>query len=441
MVASKAVARLPLALVVALGLAAPTPSRAEPAEADPASPAESALLPNGLASPYPTLRVFRGFGRCLGRGKRPSRHTGTWRSHEHEGLDLGGLGPDGGLGTAVRSITRARVVDVARVTDDPHRYGVPDLRDGEVERDRARYPRRFELAGYGLVHFFTRSRGYWRTGNMVVTLGLDPPLVGHEIRYLHLGAAHPDLAVGDELAPGQELGVLGGTAVQDAAPHLHLDIRDPDGEAVDPAPLLGLAPSAWCGAPRTRALADRRAFTAAAGDHDWRPTTWAPALGRPGLPGRALAPIDLLRTPAPLVAVGLVPAGTRFWHELALVQPCRAALYAEDFASGAYGGHAWRVPAWRGQVFDVDVAFTARDAPATFAVTTDDRLVSPTDLTDPESPVVAERTGERVRIEVRHTTDLFVSVLAPPPAEAATDYRLTITDRCRGPFVKQLSQP
>src|SRR5690606_23663698 len=138
-----------------------------------------------------------------------------------------------------------------------------------------------------------------RTGNMVVTVGLDGRLANHRIRYMHLGAARPDLKVGDIVEAGEEIGILGGTAVQEADPHVHIDIRDPDGEAVDVAPLIGLVTSAWCGVPRTQALLDAQAFKAVA-RVPWRATHWAPPVGVAGREGRALPTIDLLRTPGPL---------------------------------------------------------------------------------------------------------------------------------------------
>ena len=351
-------------IAIAACLALAHPSFAHAAEPTPRPPvADAVMLPNGLALPYPTLRVFRAFGRCKGIGKRPARWQGAWKSHDHEGIDLGGLGPDGGLGSAVRSLTRARVVEIAKGDDLPPKFGITDRRDGPLERDGETYPRSFDLRGYGLVHFFTRARGWYRTGNMVVTVGVAEPgarLANHRIRYMHLGAARPDLKVGDLLEPGEELGVLGGTAVQDAAPHVHIDIRDPDGESVDVAPLIGLVTSAWCGVPRRQALIDAQAFRAmgspsgllpeaAAGKSAWRPDSWAPPVGDPTLvSGRALPPVDLLRTPAPLVAAGIVPARARFWHDVLVPPPCTPYVVEEDFSSGAYAGHAWRLRALRG---------------------------------------------------------------------------------------------
>lgn len=427
--------------LLCLLLAPASPARAE--EVRPAL-AGAVILPNGLALPYPTLRVFRAFGRCKRAGKRPERWQGPWRSHEHEGIDLGGVGPHGGLGTAVRSLTRAKVTAIVHGDDRPAQYGVIDRRDGEAWRDGERYPRALSLAGYGTVHFFTRARGWYRTGNMVVTEGLEGPLAGHRIRYMHLGAARPDLVVGDVLEAGEELGVLGGTAVQDAAPHVHIDVRDREGEAVDVAPLIGLRTSAWCGVPRERALADRRAFKAAAGKRRWRPDTWAPAAGAVGVAVDAprLAPIDLLRTPAPLVAAGLVDARARFWHDVIVAAPCTARVVEEDFASGAYAGHAWKLRVLRGQVYDLDVrSEEAARAPRYALVEQGGARVlhvggapvpapAPPASDDDEAEAITVSTpfddASKVRIEARETSEVLITVLAQ-----AEPYRVTVQERCR----------
>lgn len=403
-----------------------------------------ALMPNGLALPYPTLRVFRAFGRCKRAGIRPDHWRGPWRTHHHEGIDLGGLGPDGGLGSAIRSMTRARIVEIAYGDDLPAKFGFIDTRDGDTMRDGITYPRAFAVAGYGLVRFFTRARGWFRTGNMVVTVGLEGRLKGHEIRYMHLGAARPDLSVGDILEPGEELGVLGGTAVQTDAPHLHLDIRSPDGEAVDVAPLIGLVPSAWCGVPRKVALADRAAFQAAARGINWRPKTWAPPRGNPDLvveSPRPLPALDLLRTPQALVDAKLVTAGTRFWHELFMPRPCSSMTIEEDFSSGAYGGHAWKLYVQKGQTFSVHVTSKAAEPPR-FAlvdqvagtVATARPTYTPTLDSTLEGPPPPETRGVRVTHQDDHRTDfeavatsnLLITVLAQDEP-----YVLTVTERCR----------
>lgn len=416
----------PFIAIAALAIACASPARAEP----PRSPtADAVMLPSGLALPYPTLRVFRAFGRCIQSRKRPDHWPGAWRTHNHEGIDLGGLGPDGGLGSAVRSLTRARVVEIAHGDDLPPKYGVIDRRPGDALRDDIAYPRSFALDGYGLVHFFTRARGWYRTGNMVVTVGLDGRLKDHEIRYMHLGAARPDLAVGDVLAPGEELGVLGGTGVQEDAPHLHLDIRDPEGEAVDVAPLIGLVTSAWCGVPRRVALEDRRQFLAAAAGRDWRPDTWAPPVGGPdraNLGGRALAPIDLLRTPPPLVTAGLVPARARFWHEVLIPTPCTPYVVEEDFSSGAYAGHAWRLRLLRGQSYDLKVSAQGGANAPRFAVVdqTGQHLCHPA-ATPSTALAVSAIDPEHVRLDATAPTDALIAVLGAEP------YRITLTERCR----------
>jgi murein DD-endopeptidase MepM/ murein hydrolase activator NlpD len=282
--------RLALGLLSGLALAglaraAPSPER----------------LPSGVALPYPTAHVFRGFGRC--RGER----------HRHEAIDLGGVGPDGGLGTPVRSMVRAEIVMIGSGHTRPREFGRPLKGRGKVVRGGRKLPRTKEIPGYGEVHFFTLGRGKWRSGTLVETLGLEPPLAGHRIRYLHLGAVRPDLGPGDVVMAGEEIGLLGGTGVQMASPHVHIDIRGPADEAVDVAPLIGLPPTARCGEARLRAEATWRAYAEAAPTGPPPSETWPvgpvadprPALVLdPPLPSRApgaraQAPIGAGRSPVP----------------------------------------------------------------------------------------------------------------------------------------------
>ncbi len=195
---------------------------------------DARFTPEGIAFPYPTTKMFRGFGPC--RGTR----------HHHEGIDLGGVGPDWGVGTPIRSMAKAEVTFIGLGEDNPDDFGLPDKRKGEALRGDRMLPRSRFIEPYGDVFFFTRKKGRWRSGNIVVTKALEGPLAGHVIRYLHLGGVHPDIEVGRILEAGEELGVMGGTGVQESAPHLHLDITAPNGRRVDVAPLLGLPPTASC---------------------------------------------------------------------------------------------------------------------------------------------------------------------------------------------------
>jgi murein DD-endopeptidase MepM/ murein hydrolase activator NlpD len=178
--------------------------------------------------PHAPTNIISGFWDC-----RPGGRI-------HRGLDFAGVGPNAGLGTPVVSIGRARVVGIGRPDDDPTRYGRPLRRGRTTERGGRSLPISAELEGYGRVHFFTETYGSWRTGAIVVTLLLEGPLVGHRVRYMHLGAIRPDLAVGQVVEAGEEIGVLGGTAVQHSTPHVHVDVEDPDERRVDLAPYLGL---------------------------------------------------------------------------------------------------------------------------------------------------------------------------------------------------------
>ncbi len=194
------------------------------------------LLPSGIARPYPTDRVFRGFEYCRGRGR-----------HHHEAIGLGGVGPDGGLGTAIRSMGDARITRIGRGALDPKDFGPPDLRPGRARRGRRTFPRKAEIAGYGEVSFFSLRAGKWRSGDLIELIGTGGPLKDHRVRYMHLAEIRPDLEVGDLVVAGEELGLLGGTGVMRSSPHVHIDIVDPEGRPVDVAPLLGLPPTARCG--------------------------------------------------------------------------------------------------------------------------------------------------------------------------------------------------
>ena len=186
------------------------------------------LNAQGVVRPYALDRVFGHF------------HDVRSNGREHRGVDIGGVGENRGLGEPIVSMTRARVVRIGRPEDNPARYGTPDLRGGMTERGGRELPRSGYVPGYGQVNFFTEDYGTARTGTIVVTEVVGGPLDGHTIRYMHVGAVRPDLEVGDVLQPGEELGLMGGTAILDDSPHLHLDIADENGERVNPEPWLGL---------------------------------------------------------------------------------------------------------------------------------------------------------------------------------------------------------
>lgn len=183
----------------------------------------------GVVLPYSLDRVLSTFGDCRDGGRR-----------QHRGLDIGGVGDNQGLGTPVRSMVRARITMIGTGEQDPDRFGRPDTRSGTTERARQDLPRSFVVPGYGRVYFFTRDYGSWRSGTIIVTEALEGPMAGYRIRYMHLGGIHPGLQVGDEVEAGQELGLMGGTAIQSDSPHVHIDIEDLNAQRVDVAPLLGL---------------------------------------------------------------------------------------------------------------------------------------------------------------------------------------------------------
>lgn len=188
-----------------------------------------------LLPPYSLKRVFRGFGKCR-RGK-----------HTHQALDIGGVGDNAGLGTPIFAMARSKVTLIGLPEEDAKQFGRPDRGKGTVRRGhkgRLVLPKRERIPGYGWVTYFTRDYGSWRSGVVISTRVVDGPLKGHEIRYMHLGAVHPTLKRGVVVEAGEEIGLMGGTAILDSAPHVHVDMTDPNGERVDIARLLGLPQAA-----------------------------------------------------------------------------------------------------------------------------------------------------------------------------------------------------
>lgn len=210
--------------LVALVAFVPGPARAAGPPGDTFGPF---VLDNGLTLPYPLDNLFRGWVECTGRG-------------HHHALDIGGVGPDAGLGSSVRAMGRAKVIAIGMPKDDPERFGTPLTGVATVERSGKELPASKELPGYGRVWFFTKDYGRHRSGGTISLQFLDGPLEGQEGHYLHLAAARPDLKVGDIVEAGDELGLLGGTAVLDAPPHLHLSIEQRGGRALDVGNLFGI---------------------------------------------------------------------------------------------------------------------------------------------------------------------------------------------------------
>ena len=184
-----------------------------------------------IVLPYSLDNVFSTFSDC--------RKDGTKR---HAAIDIGGVGEDAGNGTPIFAMTRSKVTLIGTPEVDEGKFGEYDTRSGTEERRNQDLPRSAEIEDYGTVYFFTRDAGSWRSGVVLVTEGLEGDLEGYRIRYMHLAAIHPDLQEGDIIEPGQEIGLMGGTGFHESLPHLHLDIEDPDGDRVDPAPYLGLDP-------------------------------------------------------------------------------------------------------------------------------------------------------------------------------------------------------
>jgi murein DD-endopeptidase MepM/ murein hydrolase activator NlpD len=206
----------------------------------------------GLALPYPLHKLLQGWSPC------PAAGT-------HRGLDIAGLGPDAGLGTPVRAVTDAEVLEIGLPAEDPARFGTPLSGGDEVVRAGVRLPATREVPGYGAVRFFTADHGSMRTGALLKLRILTGPLARHTAIYMHLAAVHPDVKIGGMVRAGQEVGLLGGTAVQNDPPHLHFEVRSPRGEALDPGRILKFGPtSIYCHDKPSTRNAQRLRFQVAA---------------------------------------------------------------------------------------------------------------------------------------------------------------------------------
>lgn len=397
----------------------------------------------GIAFPYPTGKFFRGFGACRG------------RRHHHEGIDLGGVGPQWGIGTPIRSMARAEVLFIGSGETDPDQFGHPDKRPGEALRGDRMLPRSLDIEGYGTVYFFTRTKGRWRSGTILVTRALEGPLAGHIIRYLHLAAVRPDLDIGAILEPGDELGLMGGTGVQESAPHLHLDIAAPDGRRLDVSPILGLAPTASCKDEPPQMLAK---------DTSVEPTvSKQPLVGRPrhvALPARDTereVPPELLaaRSPSrahdPYAHIPEAAANARndrrgarnesrtaranesalatasqtpgVFHAGAIaLSRCKSTTRTEDFASGKFTAHSVDLELERSTSLTVEVLKKGgRWKPKIEISGSDDKSLA--------SGKIGKKAVSTVKAAPGRVTVKVTSWDGTPPTDAA--YTLKISEKCR----------
>lgn len=183
-------------------------------------------IAEGYAQPYPYGNLMRQYdgNRC-----------------RHRALDIGAVGEEfGGLGTVVNSATPAVVTLIGKVGRDVKEFGRVDKRSGMAKRSGKMYPRRLLVPGYGVVYPFSRTYGRWRSGTVLVVRVTDGPLKDYTLRYMHLADVRPDLKVGSKIEAGEHIGLMGGTAIMDSWPHVHIDLTDPNGKRLDPAPYIGL---------------------------------------------------------------------------------------------------------------------------------------------------------------------------------------------------------
>ena len=187
------------------------------------------VLKSGLVLPYRMDNLFRGFFEC--------------RRDRHPALDIGGVGKDYGLGTPVFAVGAMKITGVGTPESKPSRFGKRLRGGGTTKRGGRMLPRSRVIPGYGKVWFFTRTYGSARSGVLVTGRLTEGRYKGYQVRYMHLGAAHPTVKKGATVEAGAEIGVMGGTAVQKDGPHVHFEIIHRNGRKLDPGPLLGIGPT------------------------------------------------------------------------------------------------------------------------------------------------------------------------------------------------------
>ena len=180
----------------------------------------------GYVQPYPygnLMRLYNG-NRC-----------------RHRGLDIGTVGSEnGGMGTVINSATPGVITFIGRTGQDTFNFGKADTRAGTTRRTGKTYPRQILVPGYGLVYPFSRNYGKWRSGTIIAIRITQGPLKDHIVRYMHLAAVRPDLHVGDSVQAGEHIALMGGTAILESWPHVHIDLEPPDRKRTDLAPYIGL---------------------------------------------------------------------------------------------------------------------------------------------------------------------------------------------------------
>ena len=180
----------------------------------------------GYVQPYPygnLMRLYNG-NRC-----------------RHRGLDIGTVGSEnGGMGTVINSATPGVITFIGRTGQDTFNFGKADTRAGTTRRTGKTYPRQILVPGYGLVYPFSRNYGKWRSGTIIAIRITQGPLKDHIVRYMHLAAVRPDLHVGDSVQAGEHIALMGGTAILESWPHVHIDLETPDRKRTHLAPHIGL---------------------------------------------------------------------------------------------------------------------------------------------------------------------------------------------------------
>ena len=205
-------------------------------------------IQEGFVQPYPYGNLMRQYdgNKC-----------------RHRGLDIGTFGKENnGIGTVVNAMTHSVITLIGKAGENVGEFGKQDTRSGTVHRSGHVYPRQILVPGYGVVYPFSRNYGRWRSGTVIVTRVLDGPLKDYIVRYMHLAAVRPDLKVGSELQAGEHIALMGGTAVMDSTPHVHIDMETPDKKRVDPGPYIGLRGTGVnCGLPEPEVTAGKGAMS------------------------------------------------------------------------------------------------------------------------------------------------------------------------------------